>query len=131
MFPQSWSGKRKGRERRNNPIAAGCRRHAQDRWWALMDGDGLERGARVIPGVQLLRVEQDGPVVRADVFGGNEPAVVGEVEFRIDDPTEYRRVVQTFRAWEGNANMLTLVQGEDGVVTLVDEGEAFNSAVND
>lgn len=130
MFPQSGLGKPKGRERRNNAIAVGCRRHGQGRWWALMDGDGMESGARVIAGVQLLRVEQDGPVVRADVFGGNEAAVVGEVEFRIDDPTEYRRVVQTFRAWEGNANMLTLVEGEDGIVTLVDEGDAFNSALN-
>lgn len=90
----------------------------------------MERGTRVFSGVQLLRVEEDGPVVRADVFGGEEPLVMGEVEFRIDDPTEYRRVFHTFKTWEGNSSLLTLVEGEDGVVTLVNEADAFNSAVN-
>lgn len=51
-----------------------------------------QKGSRVVPGVQVLRVEQDGPAVMADIFGGENPLVMGEVEFRIDDPTEHQRV---------------------------------------
>lgn len=90
---------------------------------------GMEQGSRVIPGVQVLRVEQDGPIVTADVFGGENPAVMGEVEFRIDDPAEHERIFRTFKEWEDNANVLTLVEGEDGVITLLDEGSAFTSAM--
>ncbi len=89
----------------------------------------MQPGSRVIPAVQVLRVEQDGPVLRADVFGGEDPAVMGEVEFRIDDPTEHERVFRTFKEWEENANVLTLVEGEDGVITLLDEASAFTSAM--
>lgn len=89
----------------------------------------MEQGSRVIPGVQVLRVEQDGPVLTADVFGGEEAVVVGEVEFRIDDPAEHERVFRTFKEWEDKSSVLTLVEGEDGVVTLLDEATAFGSAM--
>ncbi len=82
----------------------------------------------VIPGVQLVHVEADGPQVTADVFGGEEPVIMAEVVFRVDDPSEHRRLVRTFETWEGQARCLTLVQGEDGVVTLVDEDGGFESA---
>lgn len=89
----------------------------------------MEQGSRVIAGVQVLRVEQDGPVLTADVFGGEEAVVLGEVEFRIDDPAEQERVFRTFKQWEDNANVLTLVEGEDGVITLLDEATTFSSAM--
>ncbi len=83
--------------------------------------------ATVIPGVQLVHVEMDGQEVTADVFGGNEPVVMAEVVFRVDDPVDHERLVETFERWEDQARPLTLVQGEDGVITLVDEGGAFGS----
>ncbi len=83
----------------------------------------------MVPGVQVLRVEQDGPAVTADIFGGDNPLVMGEVEFRIDDPIEHQRVYRTFKEWEGKANLLTLVEGEDGVVTLLDEAGTFASSM--
>ena len=79
--------------------------------------------ATVIPGVQLLHIERDGPEVCADLFGGDDLVIMAEIVFRADDSAEHRRLVQTFETWEANATPLTLVQGEDGVVTLLaDDG---------
>ncbi|MDQ4068078.1 MAG: hypothetical protein M3203_01155 [Actinomycetota bacterium] len=75
----------------------------------------------MIPGVQLVRVETDGPEITADVFGGEEPVVMAEVVFRTDDSNEHQRLVRTFAKWEDQGTPLTLVHGEDGVVTLLDE----------
>ena len=83
----------------------------------------------VVPGVQLVHVETDGPEITADVFGGGEPVVMAEVVFCIDDPVERQRLVRTFEAWQGEGKPLTLVQGRDGVVSLVDERGAFGSAL--
>ncbi len=84
---------------------------------------------QVVPDVQLVRVETEGPVVTADVFGGDDPVVVGEVVFHVDDPAEHQRVVRTFQEWESEQRLVTLVQGDDGVVTVVDERDAFKKAV--
>lgn len=83
----------------------------------------------MIQGVQLLHVEIDGPDVTADVFGGDEPGVMAEIVFRIDDPIEHQHLVRTFEAWERQARRLTLVEGKDGVITLVDEDGALYSAL--
>ena len=82
----------------------------------------------VVPGVRLVHVEPRGREITADVFGG-EPVVMAEIVFRIDDPAELQRLVRTFEAWEGESKPLTLVQGRDGVVTLVDEIGAFRSGL--
>ena len=83
----------------------------------------------VIRGVQIVHVAVDGPEITADVFGGVEPVVAAEVAFRLDDPDEHHRLLQTFLAWERQARPLTLVHGRDGVITLVDEDGAFESAL--
>ncbi len=85
----------------------------------------MQGETNLIPGVQLVHVETDGPDITADVFGGEEPVVMAEVVFRTDDATEHQRLVRTFEKSEDQATPLTLVQGEDGVVTLVDEEAAF------
>ncbi len=84
---------------------------------------------QVVPDVQLVRVEAEGPMVTADVFGGDDPVVVGEVVFHVADPAEQERVVRTFQEWESEQRLVTLVQGDDGVVTVVDERDAFRRAV--
>ena len=81
----------------------------------------MQDETNLIPGVQLVHVETDGPEITADVFGGEEPVVMAEVVFRTDDTTEHQRLVRTFERWESEATPLTMVHGEDGVVTLVDE----------
>lgn len=89
----------------------------------------MQGEANVIQGVQLLHVETDGPQVTADLIGGEDPVVMAEIVFRTDDSSEHQRLVQTFQKWEGQATPLTLVQGEDGVITLVDEDGTFESAL--
>lgn len=89
----------------------------------------MERGPHVVPAVQVVRVEADGPMVSADVFGGEDGVIMGEVVFRIEDPAEHERVLRTFREWEGSASPVTLIEGEDGVVTLVDEARAFGPGI--
>ncbi|HET9442050.1 MAG TPA: hypothetical protein VFO65_01935 [Acidimicrobiales bacterium] len=79
--------------------------------------------------VQVVHVEADGTTVSADVFGGEDGVIMGEVVFRIEDPVERARVLRTFREWEGSACPVTLIEGEDGVVTLVDEARAFGTAI--
>jgi hypothetical protein len=81
----------------------------------------MQGETNLIPGVQLVHVETDGPEITADVFGGGEPVVMAEVVFRTDDTSEHQRLMRTFEQWESQATPLTLVEGEDGVVTLVDE----------
>ena len=81
----------------------------------------MQGETNLIPGVQLVHVETDGSEITADVFGGEEPVVMAEVVFRTDDTYEHQRLVRTFERWESEATPLTMVQGEDGVVTLVDE----------
>lgn len=83
----------------------------------------------VIPGVRIVHVETEGAEITADVFGGDGTVVVAEVVFRLDDTLEHLRLLHTFVTWERNARPLTLVQGRDGVVTLVDESGAFDSAL--
>ncbi len=90
----------------------------------------MEGEANVIEGVQLLHVDVDGSEVTADLIGGEDPVVMVEIVFRTDDPQEYQRLVRTFEGWEHRATPLTLIQGEDGVVTLVDEEGTFQSAVS-
>ncbi len=90
----------------------------------------MEGEANVIEGVQLLHVNMDGSEVTADLIGGEDPVVMAEIMFRTDDSLEYQRLVRTFEAWEQQATPLTLIQGEDGVVTLVDEEGTFQSAVS-
>ncbi len=82
----------------------------------------MQGESNLIPGIQLVHVEMDGAELTADIFGGEEPVVMAEIVFRADDSTEYARLARTFEKWEEEATPLTLVQGEDGVVTLVDEG---------
>lgn len=89
----------------------------------------MKDAVNVVPGVQLVHVSTDGREVTADVFGGDERVVVAEVVFCIEDPVEHQRVVSTFWTWEDQARPLTLVQGEDGVVSLVDEDGVFESAL--
>ncbi len=89
----------------------------------------MEGEAKVIQGVQLLHVEMDGPEVTADLIGGEDPVIMAEIVFRTDDSIEHQRLVRTFEKWEAQATPLTLVQGEDGVITLVDEDGAFESAL--
>ena len=81
----------------------------------------MQGETNLIPGVQLVHVETDGSEITADVFGGEEPVVMAEVVFRTDDTSEHQRLVRTFERWKSEATPLTMVQGEDGVVTLVDE----------
>ncbi len=50
-----------------------------------------------------------------------------EIVFRTDDSAEHQRLVRTFEKWEDEATPLTLVQGEDGVITLVDEDGTFRA----
>ena len=85
--------------------------------------------AEVIQGVQLLHVEKNGQEVSADLIGGEDPVVMAEIVFHADDTTEHQRLVQTFETWEAKATPLTLVTGEDGVITLVDEDGTFESAL--
>lgn len=85
--------------------------------------------ANVVQGVRLVHIDVDGSEVTADVFGGDDPVVMAEVVFRIDDATEQELLVQTFQAWERRSTALTLVHGEDGVVSLVDEDGAFQAAL--
>jgi hypothetical protein len=80
-------------------------------------------------GVQLLHVEKNGQEVSADLIGGEDPVVMAEIVFHADDTTEHQRLVQTFETWEEKATPLTLVTGEDGVITLVDEDGTFESAL--
>lgn len=89
----------------------------------------MKGGTNVIPGIQLVHVESQGVEVTADVFGGDDPVIMAEVVFRVDDPVEHQHVVRTFREWEGQGRVLTLVRGTDGVVTLLDEDAAFDSAL--
>ncbi len=89
----------------------------------------MQGEAKVIPGVQLVRIDMDGPEITADVFGGNEPVVMAEVVFSVEDPVDHERLAHTFKKWEDQAKPLTLVEGEDGVVTLVDEDDAFGGAL--
>jgi hypothetical protein len=96
---------------------------AQRQEVAPMQGD-----ANVIQGVQLLHVETDGDEVTADLIGGKDPVIMAEIVFRMDDSLEHERLARTFAKWESQATPLTLVQGEDGVITLVDEDGIFESA---
>ena len=82
----------------------------------------------MIPGVQVVHIEQDGEVIVADVIGCGEPVIMAEIVFRADDDAEHRHLVSIFQWWEGAATPLTMVEGEDGVVTLVDEAETFRAA---
>ncbi len=94
-----------------------------------MRGDAVDGEAHVIQGVQLLHVELNGAEVTADLIGGHDPVIMAEIVFRMDDSMEHERLVQTFETWEDQATPLTLVQGEDGVITLVDEDGIFQSAL--
>lgn len=85
--------------------------------------------AEVVPDVQLVHVETEGDVVTADVFGGTDLLIVGEVSFHIHDPEARRRVEAQFRRWANDGNLLTFVHGEDGQVTFVDEAGSFDSAM--
>ncbi len=82
--------------------------------------------ADLIRGVQLVHVDTDGPEITADVYGGEEPVAMAEVDFRTLDSNEYRHLLRTFEKWEPEAAPLTLVQGADGVATLVDEEVALH-----
>ncbi len=53
--------------------------------------------------------------------------IMVEIVFRTDDSAEHQRLVRTFEKWEDEATPLTLVQGEDGVITLVDEDGTFRA----
>ena len=88
----------------------------------------MEGHAHVIADVQVVHIEQDGRVLVADLVGSGEPVIMAEVEFRSGDDAEHRQLVETFQRWEGAATPLTLVEGEDGVVTLVDEDDLFRAA---
>jgi hypothetical protein len=92
-------------------------------------GDAMDGEANVIGGVQVVHVEKDGPEVVADLISSGEPVLMAEVVFHSDDDTQHQRLVQTFERWEVEATPLTLVEGEDGVVTLVDEEGTFQSAL--
>lgn len=85
--------------------------------------------ANVIQGVQLLHIDNDGGEVTADLIGGESPVVMAQIVFRTEDSMEHQRLLRTFEKWEAQATPLTLVQGEDGVVTLVDEDGTFESAL--
>ena len=84
--------------------------------------------ANVIAGVQVVHVEHDGPELVADLIGSGEPVIMAEVVFRAEDDVQHQHLVGTFERWEGEATPLTLVEGEDGVVTLVDEDGTFQAA---
>ncbi|HEX2043943.1 MAG TPA: hypothetical protein VHF24_15035 [Acidimicrobiales bacterium] len=81
----------------------------------------------MIQGVQLLHVEMNGAEVTADLIGGRDPVIMAEIVFHMDDSMEHQRLVRTFEKWEDQATPLTLVQGEDGVITLVDEDGTLES----
>lgn len=85
--------------------------------------------SNVIQGIQLLHVEMDGTEVTADFIGGRDPVLMAEIVFRTDDSLDQARLLRTFEKWEDEATPLTLVQGEDGVVTLIDEDGTFRSAM--
>ena len=60
-----------------------------------------------------------------------ETASSGAAGFRLPRDgrsAEHRHLVETFQRWEGAATPLTLVEGEDGVVTLVDAEAPFRAA---
>ena len=88
----------------------------------------MQEAARVVPGVHLVHVAVDGPEVTADVFG-SEPVVMAEVAFTVEDVNERRRLVRTLDLWNRLSRRLTLIQGEDGVVSLVDEEGVFDAAL--
>ncbi len=92
----------------------------QPEWWPGRDVD-------VVAGVQLVGVESDGSVVSADVFGGEDPVIVGEVAFPTEDPVEHSRTLRMLTRWRDESTLLTFVHGEDGSVTLLDEGWAFDA----
>lgn len=87
-----------------------------------MDGE-----ANVIPGVQVVHLEKSGPDVVADLIGTGEPVVMAEIVFRTDDVLERQRLVRTIERWEDEATPLTIVEGEDGVVSIFDEDGTFRS----
>jgi hypothetical protein len=88
----------------------------------------MEGEANVIAGVQVIHLETAGPELVADLIGSGEPVVMAEVVFRSEDRAEHQRLLRTFAKWEGEATPLTLVEGEDGMVTLFDEEGTFESA---
>lgn len=81
--------------------------------------------ARLVPGVQLVHVQSDGEVLSVSVFGGEE-AVMAELSFPIPDPLEHHRALRACTRWASEARPVTLVEGVDGVVTLVDDRDALN-----
>jgi hypothetical protein len=88
----------------------------------------MDGRANVIADVQVVHIEQEGRELVADLIGSSEPVVMAEVMVRSADDREHREVVAMFERWEGAATPLTLVEGEDGVVTLVDAEAPFRAA---
>jgi hypothetical protein len=92
-----------------------------ERWGSEQPESHHGRDVDVVTGVQLLGIESDGTVVSADVFGGEDPVIVDEVAFAIDDPVERTRTLQTLKRWRDESTLLTFLHNEDGSVTLLDE----------